>query len=53
MRRHSEEGVKRLANRLPFVKPGELLGGGSTMPHRVFSLYWPMARADSFAVAPM
>ncbi len=51
VRRHSEEGVKLLANLLPFVRPGELLAG--EMSHRVFSLYWPMARADSFSVGPV
>ena len=49
VRRNSEHGVKLLANLLPFVKPGALLGGD--MPHQVFSTYWPMAQASSFAVA--
>ena len=48
VRRNSEHGVKLLANLLPFVKPGALLGGD--MPHQVFSTYWPMAQAQSFAV---
>jgi len=48
VRRHSEQGVKLLANLLPFVKPGELLAG--EMPHQVFRTYWPMAQASSFAV---
>jgi glutamate synthase domain-containing protein 2 len=50
VRRHSEQGVKLLANLLPFVKPGELLAGET--PHQVFRMYWPMAQAGSFAVAP-
>ncbi len=49
VRRHSEQGVKLLANLLPFVEPGSLLAG--EMPHQVFRTYWPMAQASSFAVA--
>jgi glutamate synthase domain-containing protein 2 len=49
VRRHSEQGVKLLANLLPFIAPGSLLAG--EMPHQVFSTYWPLARADSFARA--
>ena len=49
VRRSSDHEVKLLSNLLPFVKPGALLSG--EMPHAVFRLYWPMARADSFAVA--
>ena len=49
VRRTSEHGVKLLANLLPFVEPGALLAG--EMPHQVFRTYWPMAQADSFAVA--
>ena len=48
MRRSTEHSVKLLANLLPFVKPGELLRG--EMTHKVFSLYWPMAQAESFSV---
>jgi glutamate synthase domain-containing protein 2 len=50
VRRHSEQGVKLLANLLPFVAPGSLLGGADAMPHQVFRTYWPMAQAGSFAV---
>ena len=50
VRRCSEHEVKLLANLLPFVRPGALLAG--EMPHNVFRLYWPMARADSFAASP-
>ncbi len=47
VRRHSEQGVKLLANLLPFVPPGALLEG--EMPHQIFRTYWPMAQAGSFA----
>jgi len=50
VRRCSDHEVKLLANLLPFVRPGALLAG--EMPHNVFRLYWPMARADSFAASP-
>ncbi len=50
VRRHSEQGVKLLANLLPFVAPGSLLTG--EMPHQVFRTYWPLAQAHSFAMAP-
>ena len=49
VRRSHEGGVKLLANLLPFVKPGSLLSGD--LPNQVFKFYWPMAQADSFAVA--
>ncbi|MBX3607126.1 MAG: FMN-binding glutamate synthase family protein [Piscinibacter sp.] len=49
VRRTSDHGVKLLSNLLPFVEPGSLLSGES--PHQVFRLYWPQARADSFAPA--
>jgi hypothetical protein len=47
VRRHSDHGVKLLANLLPFVPRGTLLRG--EMHHQVFSTYWPMAQASSFA----
>jgi glutamate synthase domain-containing protein 2 len=50
VRRCTDHSVKLLANLLPFVKPGVLLAG--EMPHEVFRLYWPMARAESFAASP-
>jgi glutamate synthase domain-containing protein 2 len=43
--------VKLLANHLHYTAPGALLAaieGRGTWPHKVFELYWPMARADSF-----
>ncbi|MEO7152631.1 MAG: FMN-binding glutamate synthase family protein, partial [Burkholderiaceae bacterium] len=48
VRRYSEQGVKLLANLLPFVEAGALLRG--ELPHQVFGTYWPMAQAASFAV---
>ncbi len=48
VRRSTEHSVKLLVNLLPFVKPGELLRG--EMTHKVFSIYWPMAQAESFNV---
>jgi glutamate synthase domain-containing protein 2 len=51
VRRNSEHGVKLLANLLPFVEPGSLLGG--ELPHQVFRTYWPMAQAGSFAVVKL
>ncbi len=51
VRRHAENGVKLLANLLPFVQRGALLRG--EMPYQVFSTYWPMAQATSFASVAM
>ena len=48
VRRYSEQGVKLLANLLPFVEAGALLRG--ELPLQVFRTYWPMAQAESFAV---
>ena len=50
VRRHSEHGVKLLANMLPFLKTGELLDGEA--PQQVFRTYWPMASATSFSATP-
>ncbi|MGY4827102.1 FMN-binding glutamate synthase family protein [Sphaerotilaceae bacterium SBD11-9] len=50
VRRCNDHQVKLLATLLPFVKPGELLAG--EVQQRVFSLYWPMASAHSFAATP-
>lgn len=52
VRRTSSHEIKLLANELNFVEPGALLKasrGEVEWPHRVFSMYWPMAQADSFA----
>jgi hypothetical protein len=51
VRRHSEHGVKLLANLLPFLKPGELLDGEASQ--QVFRTYWPMASATSFSATPL
>jgi hypothetical protein len=51
VRRNAEHRVKLLANLLPFVERGSLLRGD--MPHQVFSTYWPMAQASSFAGMPV
>jgi len=48
--------VRLLANQLPFVAPGALLAavqGRAAWPHKVFELYWPQARSDSFQPAPL
>ena len=45
--RVSRHEVKLLANLLPFIKPGALLGG--ELPGNVFKVYWPIASAQSFA----
>ncbi len=50
VRRHSEHGVKLLANLLPFLQPGELLDGEASQ--QVFRTYWPMASATSFTATP-
>ena len=52
VRRVADGEVRLLANLLITVAPGALLAaekGEADWPHRVFSLYWPLARADSFA----
>jgi len=45
-RTHKHE-VRLLANLLPFIKPGQLLG--DELPGNVFKIYWPIATAQSFA----
>ena len=48
----SDHQVKLLANLLPRVAPGALLAadrGEADWPYEVYRLYWPVARADSFA----
>jgi len=52
VRRVAGDKVKLLANHLEFVAPGCLLEaqcGQCDWPHNVYKLYWPIARADSFA----
>ncbi|HEX3139808.1 MAG TPA: FMN-binding glutamate synthase family protein [Rhizobacter sp.] len=50
VRRCNDHQVKQLGSLLTFVQPGQLLRG--ELPFNVFKLYWPMARADSFAATP-
>ena len=52
VRRLADGEVRLLASLLITVRPGALLAaerGAADWPHAVFSLYWPLARADSFA----
>jgi len=52
VRRVAGDKVKLLANHLEFVEPGALLAaarGECDWPHNVYRMYWPIARADSFA----
>jgi hypothetical protein len=54
VRRVSQHEVKLLSNTLRFLAPGELLAaerGEQPWPHAVYALYWPVARAESFAPA--
>jgi hypothetical protein len=54
VRRLADGDVRLLSNLLPFVKPGELLAaieGRTAWPHKVFELYWPLSRSDSFQPA--
>ena len=55
VRRVAGDRVKLLANHLEFVAPGALLAaarGEIAWPHAVYEVYWPLARAESFAPAP-
>ena len=52
VRRRADHDVRLLANELSFVKPGALLSamaGQAPWPHKVYELYWPLARSGSFA----
>ena len=52
VRRTADHEVRLLSSLLLTVAPGELLAaerGEAPWPHAVFSLYWPQARAESFA----
>ncbi len=54
VRRLADQDVRLLANQLSFVAPGALkaaIEGRGPWPHKVFELYWPLARADGFAPA--
>ena len=48
IRRLSSHEVRSLAALYPWVKPGELLAGGSE--HRVFQRFWAMSSAETFEV---
>ena len=55
VRRVAGDKVKLLANHLEFIAPGSLLAaarGECDFPHNVYKIYWPIARADSFAPGP-
>jgi glutamate synthase domain-containing protein 2 len=54
VRRASDNTVRLLVNQLAFIQPGELLAateGRGEWPHRVFGIYWPLSRSDSFLPA--
>lgn len=54
VRRRADHDVRLLANELSFVKPGALvaaMAGQAPWPHKVYELYWPLARSASFAPA--
>ncbi|MEF7615153.1 FMN-binding glutamate synthase family protein [Aquincola sp. MAHUQ-54] len=49
--RVSDHEVRLLINQMPFLRPGQLLAamdGREAWPHAVYSLYWPLARPESF-----
>ena len=51
VRRLANQEVRLLSTLLSTVAPGALLAaerGEADWPHAVFSLYWPLARSDSF-----
>lgn len=51
VRRTEGDAVKLLANQLTFLQPGQLLAaarGEAPWPHRVYEMYWGLARPDSF-----
>jgi glutamate synthase domain-containing protein 2 len=55
VRRIADQEVRLLSSLLLTVAPGALLAaerGEVAWPHPVFSLYWPMARSDSFQASP-
>jgi len=54
VRRTADHEVRLLSSLLTTVAPGALLAaerGEADWPHPVFSVYWPLARPDSFAPA--
>jgi glutamate synthase domain-containing protein 2 len=50
VQRVSHNEVRLLSHLLPFLKPGELLDGvrADHFPHKVYEIWWPRARAESF-----
>ncbi len=52
VQRVSHNEVRLLSHLLPFLKPGELLDHAATerFPHKVYEVWWPRARAESFAL---
>ncbi len=50
VRRLDDNQVRLLANLVPHMPEGGLLGGELDAQHNVFKLYWPRAQANSFAV---
>lgn len=51
VRRVNDAQVHLLSRLIMQVRPGALLGSLHRQ-HRVFRLYWPLAKADSFQIAP-
>jgi len=54
VRRVAGDEVRLLANHLAFIPPGALLAtmrGERPWPHKVYEVYWPLARAGSFQPA--
>ena len=52
VRRINSNEVRLLANLVPQMETGALLSGAALETQGVFKLYWPMARAGSFAARP-
>jgi glutamate synthase domain-containing protein 2 len=52
VQRVSHNDVRLLSHLLPFLKPGALLDGASAehFPHKVYEVWWPKARAESFSI---
>jgi glutamate synthase domain-containing protein 2 len=51
VRRITDTEVRLLSNLILQVEPGSLLSGDMDKQHNVFKLYWPMARAERFALS--
>jgi glutamate synthase domain-containing protein 2 len=53
VQRVSHNEVRLLSHVLPFLKLGDLLDGARTehFPHKVYEIWWPKARAESFNCA--